>query len=294
MVVQRVLKSRRIRDFALMTAGIVMTAWSLDAFLIPNKIAAGGVSGLSTVIYYWAKGTLGLTIPGRYPDAGDERRPHLRRLACPRGALPRQDALRRRRALSCSSTSWRRSRHTWPPSDLLLAALWGGAIAGIGMGLVFKGGGNTGGTDIVAQLMSRRVPFGVGQIMLVVDAFVIVLAALQFGPNLALYGVVAIFVTTASIDLVLEGVSVEKAVWIISDFADAIGSAINHDMGRGATRLEATGVYTGEKRGTLFVVLARNEIDDLKAIVKELDPTAMVIISNVHEAIGEGFKEMAG
>ena len=113
-------------------------------------------------------------------------------------------------------------------------------------------------------------------------------------PNLALYGVVAIFVSTATIDLVLEGISVEKAVWIISDVADRIGAAINRDLGRGATRLEATGVYTGEKRGTLFVVLSRNEIDDLKAIVAAIDPTAMVIISNVHEAIGEGFKEMAG
>jgi uncharacterized membrane-anchored protein YitT (DUF2179 family) len=130
--------------------------------------------------------------------------------------------------------------------------------------------------------------------MLVVDAFVTVLAALQFGPTLALYGVVAIFVATATIDVVLEGISVEKAVWIISDSADAIGSAINHDMGRGATRLEATGVYTGERRGTLMVVLSRNEIDDLKAIVREIDPTAMVVISNVHETIGEGFKQMSG
>jgi uncharacterized membrane-anchored protein YitT (DUF2179 family) len=107
-----------------------------------------------------------------------------------------------------------------------------------------------------------------------------------------MYGVVAIFVTTAAIDLVLEGVSVEKAVWIISDRAGPIGESINEEMGRGATRLEATGVYTGEKRGTLFVVLARNEIDDLKAIVAAVDPSALVIISNVHEAIGEGFKEM--
>ncbi len=122
---------------------------------------------------------------------------------------------------------------------------------------------------------------------------VTVLAAIEFGPNVALYGVVAIFVATMSIDLVLEGISVEKAIIIISDSADEIGKAINSEMGRGATRLEATGVYTGERRGTLYVVLARNEIDDLKAIVKTIDPTAMVIISNVHEAIGEGFKEMA-
>ncbi len=129
--------------------------------------------------------------------------------------------------------------------------------------------------------------------MLVVDAGVTVLAALQFGPKLALYGVVAIFVATMTIDLVLEGISVEKAVWIISDEADRIGESVTQELGRGATRLEATGVWTGERRGTLLVVLARNELDDLKAIVAAHDPTAMVIISNVHEAIGEGFKELS-
>jgi uncharacterized membrane-anchored protein YitT (DUF2179 family) len=270
-----------------------MTAWALDAFLIPNKIAAGGVAGLSTVIYYWAKATFGVIIP-----VGTQMlvmNAVLLFIAWRvRGRHYLAKTLYGAVTLSLLVDVIAPYTPHLAGDDLLLAALWGGAITGLGMGLVFKGGGNTGGTDIVAQLLSARVPFGVGQIMLVVDACVTVLAALQFGPNLALYGVVAIFVATATIDLVLEGVSVEKAVWIISDFADEIGSAINSDMGRGATRLEATGVYTGEKRGTLFVVLARNEIDDLKLLVATIDSTAMVIISNVHEAIGEGFKEMSG
>jgi uncharacterized membrane-anchored protein YitT (DUF2179 family) len=288
-----VLRSRRIRDFALMTVGVVMTAWALDVFLIPNKIAAGGVAGLATVIYYWAKATFGIIIP-----VGTQMLVMNAVLLLVawriRGRHYLAKTLYGAVLLSILVDVMAPYTPHLAGDDLLLAALWGGAITGLGMGLVFKGGGNTGGTDIVAQLLSARVPFGVGQIMLVVDACVTVLAALQFGPNLALYGVVAIFVATATIDLVLEGVSVEKAVWIISDFAEEIGAAINSDMGRGATRLEATGVYTGEKRGTLFVVLARNEIDDLKLLVATLDPTAMVIISNVHEAIGEGFKEMAG
>ena len=293
MVVERVLKSRRLRDFALMTAGIVMTAWALDAFLIPNRIAAGGVSGLATVIYYWAKAQFNITLP-----VGTQMLVMNGILLVVawrfRGLKYVAKTLYGAVALSVLVDAFAPFTPHLASTDLLLAALWGGAISGLGMGLVFKGGGNTGGTDIVAQLLSRRLPYGVGQIMLVIDAGVTVLAALQFGPNLALYGVVAIFVATAAIDLVLEGVSVEKAAWIISDASERIGAAVNHDMGRGATRLEATGVYTGERRGTLFVVLSRNEIDDLKAIVAAIDPTAMVIISNVHEAIGEGFKEMAG
>ena len=290
MVVQSILKSRRLRDFALMSIGVVLTAFALDAFLIPNRLAAGGVAGLATVIYYAAKAQFGVTVL-----VGTQ-------MLVMNGVLL---------LAAWRFRGWRYVARTLygaaslsilvdvlaplvphlASNDLLLAALWGGAVSGIGIGLVFKGGGNTGGTDIVAQLLSRRFPFGVGQLMLVIDACVSLLAAIEFGPNVALYGVVAIFVSTATIDLVLEGVSVEKAVIVISDAADAIGEAINAEMGRGATRLEATGVYTGERRGTLYVVLSRNEIDSLKAIVKLLDPTAMVIISNVHEAIGEGFRE---
>ena len=291
MVVQRVLKSRRLRDYALMTIGIVMTAWALDVFLIPNKIAAGGVSGLATVIHYWARANFGVNLP-----IGVQmlvlnaillviawRRRGLGYLAkTVYGAV----------GLSVMIDVFARFVQPMASDDLLLAALYGGAITGVGMGLVFKAGGNTGGTDIVAQLLSRRFPFGVGQIMLVVDAGVTLLAALEFGPRLAMYGVVAIFVGTFTIDLVLEGISVEKAVWIISDDADRIGEAINVELGRGATRIEASGVFTGEKRGTLMVILSRNELDDLKAIVSAIDKRALVIISNVHEAIGEGFKEM--
>jgi len=292
MVVERVLKSRRVRDYALMTAGIILTAWALDAFLIPNRIAAGGVSGLATVIFYWAKDNLGVAVPvgvsmlvmnGVLLVIAWQRRGLHYLAKTVYGAV----------GLSVAVDLLARSTPHLAGDDLLLAALYGGALSGLGMGLVFKAGGNTGGTDIVAQLLSRRFPFGVGQIMLVVDAGVTLLAALQFGPKLALYGVVAIFVSTMTIDLVLEGISVEKAVWIISDAADRIGEVINTELGRGATRLEATGVYTGERRGTLLVVLSRNELDDLKAIVAAIDPTAMVVISNVHEAIGEGFKELA-
>lgn len=291
MVVERVLKSRRVRDFVLMSAGLVLTAWALDSFLIPNRIAAGGVSGLATVIYYWAKSTFGVNLP-----VG------LQMLAMNgvllavafrfRGVNYVAKTVYGAIALSVLVEVMGPLTPSLAGDDLLLAALYGGAISGLGMGLVFKAGGNTGGTDIVAQLLSRRLPFGVGQIMLVVDASVTVLAFIQFGPELALYGVVAIFVATSAIDLVLEGISIEKAVWIISDHAERIGAAINLELGRGATALEATGVYTGEKRGTLMVVLSRNELDDLKAIVAAIDPRAMVIISDVHEAIGEGFKEM--
>jgi len=176
--------------------------------------------------------------------------------------------------------------------DLLLAALYGGVLTGIGLGMVFKAGGNTGGTDLIAQMLSRKVSLGVGQLMLLADAVVTIIAGLVFGWQYALYAVVAIFVSGQTIDIVLEGLGTEKAAFIISDEIAAIGDAITGDLGRGATALAATGVYSGEPRGMLFVVVTRKELDDLKALVGAIDPTAMVIISDVHEAIGEGFRQM--
>lgn len=287
----RVLRARPVRDFILITVGLALTAWALDAFLIPHRIAAGGVSGLATVIYHWLTDASGVTLP-----VGVQ-------MLLMNGVLL-LFAVRSRGIRYALKTIYGIvmlsvfidvfATFTTPLAgdDLLLAALYGGALSGVGMGLVFKAGGNTGGTDIIAQLLTRRMPFGVGQIMFVVDAAVIILAAFAFGPELALYGAVAVFVATMTIDVMLEGISVEKAVWIISDRWESIGEAINNDLGRGATRIGATGVWTGEERGMLFVVLSRNELDGLKQVVHTLDPRALVIISDVHEAIGEGFKEM--
>lgn len=291
MVVDRVLRSRPVRDYAFMTIGLALTAWALDSFLIPNKLAAGGVSGLATIIYYVLDASFGTTL-GVGIQMLLMNGILLAVAVRERGLGYLAKTLYGIFALSFFIELFARMTPSLAGDDLLLAALYGGAVSGIGMGMVFKAGGNTGGTDIVAQLFARRLPFGVGQIMLVVDAMVTLLAAFAFGPKLALYGAVAIFVASAAIDLLLEGVSVEKAVFIISDASERIVEAIMQEMGRGATALDATGCYTGQRRAMLFVVISRNELDALKAIVATVDPTAMVVISDVHETIGEGFKEM--
>jgi uncharacterized membrane-anchored protein YitT (DUF2179 family) len=176
-------------------------------------------------------------------------------------------------------------------NDQLLAVLWGGALTGIGLGMVFRVGGNTGGTDIIAQLLTKKLPFGVGQFMLAIDAVIIGIAALKFGPTLALYGAVAVFVSGATIDVVQEGLSTEKAAFIFSKMNDEIGQTILTELGRGATGFAARGLYTGEQREVIFCVVSRRELDDLKRIVHVLDPDAFLVISDVHEALGEGFKE---
>ncbi len=285
----RILTARPIRDYAFMTAGILLTAWALDSFLIPNRLAAGGVSGLATVLHYMAKGR-GVTIP-----VG------VLMLLMNVGLL----------AIGIRVRGWRYGAKTvygaiglslavdllapFTPnlvaSDNLLAALYGGALTGIGMGMVFKSGGNTGGTDIVAQLLTPRISLGTGQILFAADALVTLAAAVVLGPTLALYGAVAVFVNGSVIDLVLEGVATEKAAFIVSRNSPEIGQAVLHELGRGATGISARGLYTGEEQEVVFTVVSRREVDDLKRLVNTLDPEALLIISDVHEAIGEGFKE---
>jgi uncharacterized membrane-anchored protein YitT (DUF2179 family) len=289
----QVLRSRPVRDFFWMTVGIVLTAWALDAFLIPNKIAAGGVSGLATVIYYGLK-NLGLAY---VPTVGVQMLVFnlvllaigIRARGWKYGAKTVYGAIGLSVAIDLIAFL-----HLAPhlaANDLLLATLWGGALTGLGMGIVFRVGANTGGTDIVAQLVSTKIPLGVGQLMLVIDALVIIAAGFVMGPTYALYGAVAVVVMGTAIDVVGEGLVTEKAVYIFSLQSGPIGEAITHELGRGATAFPSRGVYTGEERDVIFCVVSRTELDPLKSIVHALDPEAFVVISDVHEALGEGFKE---
>jgi uncharacterized membrane-anchored protein YitT (DUF2179 family) len=286
----RVLRSRPVRDYFWMTVGILVTAWALDAFLIPNRIAAGGVSGLSTVLFYMLRdahlpavpvGVLMLVINIVLLAIG------IRLRGWRYGAKTIYGAV----GLSVAIDVMAPFIPALATKDPLLAVLWGGALCGVGMGMVFRVGGNTGGTDIVAQLLTKRFNLGVGQLMLLVDAAVLVVAALKFGPELALYGAVAVFVTTTVVDVVQEGLSTEKAAFIFSKMNEQIGAAILEELGRGATAFAARGLYTGDDREVIFCVVSRMEIDDLKKIVHALDPDAFLVISDVHEALGEGFKE---
>ncbi len=286
-----VLKSRRVRDYALMTLGIVITAWGLNAFLIPNKIAAGGVSGLATVIYYVLSERAGFTIP-----IGVQMlvmNVVLLTIAVrARGWHYGAKTIYGMVMLSLMIDLLAPFTPHLASTDRILAVLWGGAVTGLGMGFVFKARGNTGGTDIIAQLLVRKVNLGVGQILLLADAIVIVTAGLYFGPDLALYGALAVLIMGSTIDVVQQGLSVEKAAFIICDEPGRVADAVLHQLGRGATGFVARGLYSAEPREVVFTVVSRREIDALKALVHAVDPKAFVVIANVHEALGEGFREI--
>lgn len=287
---QGVLRSRLARDYAFMTLGVLITAWGLNAFTIPNKLAAGGVSGLATVLYYTFK-DMGFTVPIGVQMLAMNAVLLVVAVAL-RGWHYGAKTIYGMVSLSVAVDLMAPFVPHLASHDPLLAVLYGGAITGVGMGLVFKARGNTGGTDIVAQLVADRTNLGVGQAILIADAVVTLTAILKFGPDLALYGAVAVVIMGRVIDLVQEGLSVEKAAYIISDRSDEIADAVLHQLGRGATGLAGRGLYSKQERELVLTVVSRKEIDSLKALVSAVDPSAFMIISDVHEALGEGFKEM--
>jgi uncharacterized membrane-anchored protein YitT (DUF2179 family) len=273
---------RIVLGYAGVLAGVVITAFGVSFFLIPARIAAGGVSGLATVIYHVAGFPAGVTmlllnIPLFILS--------WRILGTMFGARTLFGTV----TLSIFVDLFNR----WAvpiTEDLVLAALYGGIISGIGLGIAFRFGGSTGGTDMAAQLVARFFPTSVGQALLLVDGAVILLAGAVFGWELAMYALIAVFVSTKTIDFVQEGQSYAKACLIISDHPEAIGEAIMEKLERGVTSLQGKGMYTKQGKEVLLVIVSRLEIASIKRIVAEIDPRAFVIIHDVHEVLGEGFR----
>ena len=176
--------------------------------------------------------------------------------------------------------------------DLLLCSLWGGVVCGAGLGLVFRTGGNTGGTDIICQILARHTSLPVGTWVILTDLMVVALSAPVFSVENALYATVAMFLVGWVLDQVVDGLRAERVAWVISIEHEAIARAILDELDRGCTELTARGKWTGESRPVLFVILGRADIAPLKAIVADLDPNAIVVISEAHEAFGEGFRKL--
>jgi uncharacterized membrane-anchored protein YitT (DUF2179 family) len=174
--------------------------------------------------------------------------------------------------------------------DLLLAAVFGGVFSGAGMGLVLRANATTGGTDMVASLIHRRVRhYNIAQIMQVLDGSIVILGFFVFGLRASLYAIVAIYVTTQVSDAILEGFKFSKAAYIVTDRCEEVAQALMTELDRGATGLHATGMYTGQERCVLYCVVSKKQIVTLKDIVVRIDPKAFVIVSDVREVLGEGF-----
>ena len=173
-------------------------------------------------------------------------------------------------------------------------------LLGLGLGIVFKFRGTTGGSDIVASIMQKRYGIRPGQAIFMIDIFVILFAGLiieikHLSPvrpalSLTFYAIFLLFVSSKIVDVIIEGFDYARAAYIISDKQDEIAKVILNQFGRGATSLHATGLYTKQNKNVLFTILPLKKITELVEQIKEIDPDAFVILTNVHEVLGEGFR----
>lgn len=282
----------RLRDLALIVAGSAIFAVGVDCFEVPNGLAAGGITGLATVFYALAE-AVGVYLPvGMQTIVMNVFLLLLVIKSGNRGYIVRTVI----GIIACGVfiDAFVPFLPVLGNGDLLLCALWGGVITGIGLGLVFRTGGNTGGTDIISQLLAKKLSIPVGTAMIVVDGLVIALSAPVFSVENALYAAIAMYICGKVIDAVIDGPRSERAAYIISERHAEIANAIMYDLNRGCTELQARGVWSGNDRPVLFCVLGRNQVPLLKQVVAEEDPEAIVFISEVHEAFGEGFGSITG
>lgn len=175
--------------------------------------------------------------------------------------------------------------------DYILASLYAGVTLGAGLGIVFRFGGTTGGSDIVARIFGRKYGWSMGQVILFIDVVIIGLSLFYIQKENILYTLVAVFIASKVIDFIQEGAYAAKAFTIISDHAPTIADIITKEMDRGVTLIPAVGAYSKQAKHMVYCVVSRQEIRRLHAIAKSVDPRAFIIINDVHDVHGEGFKE---
>ncbi len=270
-----------VKNALLIIAGLLCSSAAYNLYLIPNNIAAGGFTGIGQLVNHFADISVGtvsilLNVP-------------LFLLSLK--SLGLRFGLRSLIAMFGLSLLIDHLPLPAATNDMLLACIFGGALAGLGFGLVLRGSATTGGSDMLASLIHRHIPFirvSVG--IFAVDGLVIFASAFVFDQQAAMYALICTFLMNVVVDLVLEGPNSATSYFVISAHSDEIARRVMEQMDRGVTAFYAKGMYSGEDKQVLLCVVNRFESVLLRKIVFAIDPKAFVIANKVHEVLGEGFK----
>ncbi|PPA70512.1 YitT family protein [Jeotgalibacillus proteolyticus] len=270
-----------ILDYLFIIIGSVFVAIAFNVFLLPNGVASGGVSGISTILYglfEWRPSLVQLAFNIPLFISG------LIFLGFQFGIKTAVGSFFLPFAVFLTEG--------WEPAtnDPLLGALFGGIGVGIGLGIVFRGKASTGGTDLAAQIIHKYSGLGLGTCVAIIDGLIVISAAIVFEIEYGLYAMIGLYVTSKTIDLVQIGFGRSKMIYIITNRQEQISQAIFEEVDRGVTKLSAHGGYTDHERPILMCVIDQTEFSKLKNVVKRIDPHAFVIVSDASEVLGEGFK----
>ncbi|MCR5559180.1 MAG: YitT family protein [Schwartzia sp.] len=286
---KKVLRGRKrvlmyLRKYLTILVGALIAAIGLEEFLIPNHVIDGGVVGLSIMaseVTDWPLGVFLVLFNAPFLFWGYKQ-------------IGKSFAIATTAAIICLSM-WSAIFEPIPnvTEDVFLASIFGGIIDGIGVGLIMRAGGSLDGTEIVAIILDKRTVFTVGEIVMFMNLFILSGAGFLFGWDKAMYSLIAYFIISKMIDVVLKGLDESYAVMIVTTEHEAVSEALLHRLGRGVTMLHGAGGYSGEDREILYSVVTRLEVGKLKEVVLEEDPNAFVTINAVNDIIGGRVRKKA-
>ena len=269
-----------LKECFIVSISCIIMAFNTNYFYLGNKLAQGGVSGLSLIIHYITEIDISyiyfaLNIP----------------LIIVAYIFIGKDFVFKTLFATIILTIFLKVFGSFrgPIDDILMASIFGGGINGIAIGIIFYAGGSSGGTDIIAKIINQHYGVAIGKVLLAIDFIILSMVAFIFGKVIFMYTLISLLVSSKMIDIIQEGIYSAKGVTIITNRVEELRKKIMEDTGRGITLINAKGAYTQKEIGMLYCVVGKYQLMKVKSIVKEIDPMAFMIVSQVHEVIGKGF-----
>jgi uncharacterized membrane-anchored protein YitT (DUF2179 family) len=285
--IKTVITWKLVQDYSLILIGALVQALAMRLFLVPGQLVSGGISGAAQIVNHFVRFPIGvMVLIGNIP---------LFILGW-RHLGGRKFALRTAISVVAFSVFTDLLTLFIPAegmiSDILLNTVYGAILYGAGLGLVYRGQGTSGGSDILGRILNRRFGISISMAYMITDSLVVLAGGFAFSWEKALYGLGVIYISGLAAEAVSEGQSVYRTAIIITEEHEKVMQEILTDLERGVTILAGTGGYTREERPVLYCVITRSEVNQLKELVKALDPDALVVIGSAHEVLGEGFRPL--
>jgi len=283
----RIFTWKNVRDYLLLLVGALVQALAMRLFLVPGELVSGGISGIAQIVNHYINFPIGVMVfVGNIPlfilgfrFLGGKR--FAARTAVAVAAFAFFTDLLVLFIPAAGMTK-----------DNFLNSIYGAVLLGLGLGLVYLGSGTSGGSDILGRILNFRFGLPISMAYMITDTVVVLAGGFAFSWEKALYGLVVIYVSGLAAEMVAEGTSVFRTAIIITSKPDEVIHEIMYTMERGVTILSGRGAYTGEERPVLYCVVTRAEVNQMKTLIKTIDPEAFMVIGAAHEALGEGFKPL--
>ncbi|KQU63238.1 YitT family protein [Rossellomorea marisflavi] len=267
------------KEITLIIIGSLFFALGVNLFAIPNELGEGGVTGISMTLYYvfgWSPGYTNFVMNGILLAIGYK-------------VLNKRVTWYTLLAIFFTSVFLHFTEGMGRSLDIMLGTVFAGVFIGIGLGLVLRSGGTTGGSTIVARMLNQKFGWAVSTSMFVFDILVVIGSGFVIGIENTMYTGISIYISTKILDYLIDGFDTRKAVTIISPLTDAIAEKVSAEMDRGATIINARGHYSKESKDILYVVINKQELFLLKKTIQQIDDKAFVVVHDVRDVFGEGF-----